>query len=108
MNFLLRIWRQPNAKSRGKLVDYQVRDISPNTSFLEMLDILNETLVTGGTEPIAFDSDSQTRRRFSNGSSCLHRMRRMRGGLSKWIGHAFHCRKGLTSIVPAAGSSGTR
>src|SRR5438046_2622130 len=57
MNFLLRIWRQPNAKSRGKLVDYQVRDISPNTSFLEMLDILNETLVTGGTEPIAFDAD---------------------------------------------------
>src|SRR2546423_10220983 len=57
MNFLLRIWRQPNAKSRGKLVDYEVRDISPNTSFLEMLDILNETLVTGGTEPIAFDSD---------------------------------------------------
>src|SRR4051795_8431615 len=57
MNFLLRIWRQPNAKLRGKLVDYEVRDISPNTSFLEMLDILNEALVTGGTEPIAFDSD---------------------------------------------------
>src|SRR5947207_15775561 len=57
MNFRLRIWRQPNAKSPGKLVDYDVRDISPNTSFLEMLDILNETLVTGGTEPIAFDSD---------------------------------------------------
>src|SRR5437763_15929534 len=57
MNFLLRIWRQPNAKSRGKLVDYEVREISLNTSFLEMLDILNETLVTGGTERIAFDSD---------------------------------------------------
>src|SRR5438270_1691962 len=57
MNFLLRIWRQPNAKSRGKLVDYEVRDISPNTSFLEMLDILNETLVTGGTEPITIYSD---------------------------------------------------
>src|SRR5947207_8325086 len=57
MNFRLRIWRQPNAKSRGKLVDYQVSDISPDTSFLEMLDILNETLVTGGTEPIEFDSD---------------------------------------------------
>src|SRR6266700_734057 len=57
MNFRLRSWRQANAKSRGKLVDYEVRDISPNTSFLEMLDILNETLVTGGKEPIAFDSD---------------------------------------------------
>ncbi len=57
MNFLLRIWRQPNAKSRGQLVDYEVRDISPNTSFLEMLDILNESLIKDGKEPIAFDSD---------------------------------------------------
>src|SRR4029077_3395742 len=57
MDFKLKIWRQPNAKSPGKLVDYQVGDISPNTSFLEMLDILNETLIGGGNEPIAFDSD---------------------------------------------------
>ena len=57
MKFLLRIWRQPNAKSPGKLVDYEVRDISPNTSFLEMLDILNEQLLDRGEEPIAFDSD---------------------------------------------------
>ena len=57
MNFLLRIWRQPDAKVRGKLVDYEVRDISPNTSFLEMLDILNEKLLGQGEEPIAFDSD---------------------------------------------------
>ncbi|HEY7001521.1 MAG TPA: succinate dehydrogenase/fumarate reductase iron-sulfur subunit [Candidatus Udaeobacter sp.] len=57
MNFKLRIWRQANPKTRGKLVDYEVRDISPNTSFLEMLDILNEILMKGGKEPIAFDSD---------------------------------------------------
>src|SRR4026209_960101 len=57
MNFQLRVWRQPNAKSPGKLVDYEVRDISPNTSFLEMLDFLNETLVKGGKEPVAFESD---------------------------------------------------
>ena len=57
MNFLLRIWRQPNAKTRGKLVDYEARDISPNTSLLEMLDILNENLLARGEEPIAFDSD---------------------------------------------------
>src|SRR5213082_393238 len=57
MNFRLRIWRQKDRQSRGKLLVYEARDISPNTSFLEMLDILNETLVTGGTEPIAFDSD---------------------------------------------------
>ena len=57
MNFKLKIWRQPNAKTRGKLVDYEARDISPNTSFLEMLDILNENLLARGEEPIAFDSD---------------------------------------------------
>src|ERR671935_2150673 len=57
MNFRLRIWRQPNAQSAGKLVDYDVRDISPNTSFLEMLDIVNERLLLRGEEPIAFDSD---------------------------------------------------
>ena len=57
MNFKLKIWRQANAKTPGKLVDYDVGDISPNTSFLEMLDILNEMLVKSGKEPIAFDSD---------------------------------------------------
>src|SRR5437764_10580155 len=57
MNFLLRIWRQKNRQTSGKLVDYQVRDISPNTSFLEMLDILNEQLTDRGEEPVAFDSD---------------------------------------------------
>src|SRR6059036_4279212 len=57
MNFQLRIWRQPNAKSPGKLVDYEIRDISPNTSFLEMLDILNEQLLDRGEQPVAFDSD---------------------------------------------------
>jgi len=57
MNFRLRIWRQRDAKSRGKLVDYDVRDISPDTSFLEMLDILNENLIRTGGQPVAFDSD---------------------------------------------------
>jgi len=57
MNFRLRVWRQPNAKAAGKLLDYEARDISPNTSFLEMLDIVNENLLARGDEPIAFDSD---------------------------------------------------
>jgi len=57
MNFKLKIWRQCDAKSRGQLVNYEVRDISPNTSFLEMLDILNEDLLRAGEEPVAFDSD---------------------------------------------------
>jgi succinate dehydrogenase / fumarate reductase, iron-sulfur subunit len=57
MNFKLKIWRQTNTRTPGKLVDYDVRDISPNTSFLEMLDILNEQLLGRREEPIAFDSD---------------------------------------------------
>src|SRR5207247_5725195 len=57
MNFKLRIWRQPNRKSPGKLADYEVLDISPNPALLWMLDILNETLLGRGEEPVAFDSD---------------------------------------------------
>jgi succinate dehydrogenase iron-sulfur subunit len=57
VNFKLKVWRQKDAKTRGKLVDYEARDISPNTSFLEMLDIVNENLLARDEEPIAFDSD---------------------------------------------------
>src|SRR6266480_3351420 len=57
MNFKLRVWRQKNRQSRGKLLTYEARDISPNTSFLEMLDIVNENLLGRGDDPIAFDSD---------------------------------------------------
>src|SRR5437763_1047340 len=57
MNFLLKVWRQKDLKTKGKLVAYEVTGISPNTSFLEMLDIVNEGLVGENKEPIAFDSD---------------------------------------------------
>lgn len=57
MNFHLKVWRQPNPTTKGKLLDYEAADISPDTSFLEMLDIVNEQLVQRGEEPIAFDSD---------------------------------------------------
>src|SRR5216117_3348869 len=57
MNFRLKIWRQANAQTPGKLVDYGLRDVSPNRSFFEILDILNETLIRDAKEPIAFDSD---------------------------------------------------
>src|ERR1700682_3356163 len=57
MNFKLKIWRQKNRQSRGKLVEYDATDISPNASVLEMLDIVNERLLLRGEEPIAFDSD---------------------------------------------------
>src|SRR3982075_4056429 len=57
MNFRLRIWRQRDPKTKGKLVEYRATNVSPNTSFLEMLDVVNEGLIAKGEEPIAFDSD---------------------------------------------------
>ena len=57
MNFTLKIWRQKDAKSKGAFKEYQVTDISSDTSFLEMLDILNNNLVHAGEEPVAFDHD---------------------------------------------------
>jgi succinate dehydrogenase / fumarate reductase iron-sulfur subunit len=57
MRLTLHIWRQPAHNAAGKLVTYQVDDVSPDMSFLEMLDVLNERLVKEGQEPIAFDSD---------------------------------------------------
>ncbi|HNX43585.1 MAG TPA: succinate dehydrogenase/fumarate reductase iron-sulfur subunit [Bacteroidales bacterium] len=57
MNFTLKIWRQKNARSKGRFVTYKIQEISPNCSFLEMLDQLNERLVAGNEEPVAFDHD---------------------------------------------------
>jgi succinate dehydrogenase / fumarate reductase iron-sulfur subunit len=57
MNFKLRIWRQFAPDAKGRLEKYEVADISPATSFLEMLDILNEQLTNRREEPVAFDSD---------------------------------------------------
>ena len=57
MNFKLKVWRQKDRQTRGKLVDYDARDIPAQASLLEMLDIVNERLVLRGEAPIAFDSD---------------------------------------------------
>lgn len=57
MNLNLKIWRQKNAQTEGKLVDYKVENVSPDMSFLEMIDVLNEQLVRKGEDPIAFDHD---------------------------------------------------
>ncbi len=57
MNLTLRVWRQKNAKDRGRIVEYKVHDVSPDMSFLEMLDVTNEQLIEKGEEPIAFDHD---------------------------------------------------
>ena len=57
MRITLKVWRQANAATRGRMVDYQLDDVSEDMSFLEMLDVLNEQLQADGIEPIAFDSD---------------------------------------------------
>ena len=57
MNLTLEIWRQPNAKAKGQFETYVVKDVSTESSFLEMLDILNNQLIHEGKEPVAFDHD---------------------------------------------------
>jgi succinate dehydrogenase / fumarate reductase iron-sulfur subunit len=57
MRLTLRIWRQANSQSQGRLMSYEVDDLSPDMSFLEVLDQLNERLILAGVEPVAFDHD---------------------------------------------------
>jgi succinate dehydrogenase / fumarate reductase iron-sulfur subunit len=57
MNLYLKVWRQKNRSSTGKLVNYKAKDISPDMSFLEMLDVVNEELQKNNEVPIAFDHD---------------------------------------------------
>jgi len=57
MNLTLKVWRQANSESKGKIEIYQIADVSPDMSFLEMMDVLNEQLMTQGIDPIAFDHD---------------------------------------------------
>jgi len=57
MNVTLRVWRQKDAASKGRFVEYEARDLNPNMSFLEMIDVVNEDLTRRGEEPIAFDHD---------------------------------------------------
>ena len=57
MDLTLKVWRQKNREDKGKLESYKVSNISENSSFLEMMDVLNEQLITEGKEPVAFDHD---------------------------------------------------
>ncbi|MBI1896362.1 MAG: succinate dehydrogenase/fumarate reductase iron-sulfur subunit [Acidobacteria bacterium] len=57
MNLTLHVWRQRNPRDKGRMVRYEVKDVSTHMSFLEMLDVLNESLIARGEEPIAFDHD---------------------------------------------------
>lgn len=57
INITLKIWRQKNAKDKGKMETYKLDGVSTDSSFLEMLDQLNEQLIEEGKEPVAFDHD---------------------------------------------------
>ena len=57
MKLTLRVWRQKNADAPGRFETYEAKNVLPDMSFLEMLDVVNEELITRGEEPIAFDSD---------------------------------------------------
>jgi succinate dehydrogenase / fumarate reductase iron-sulfur subunit len=57
MHFTLHVWRQPGPREPGRMATYPARDVSPDASFLEMLDLVNQGLVERGEDPIAFDSD---------------------------------------------------
>src|SRR5437879_2484750 len=57
MNLILKVWRQKDARTPGRFATYQAKNILPDMSFLEMLDVVNEELIARGEEPIAFDSD---------------------------------------------------
>lgn len=57
MNLTLRVWRQKNSTTSGQFVSYEAKDVSPDMSFLEMLDVVNEGLIERGEEQIAFDHD---------------------------------------------------
>ena len=57
MNLTLKVWRQANTTARGSFETYPIADVSPDMSFLEMMDVLNEELIQKGIDPIAFDHD---------------------------------------------------
>jgi succinate dehydrogenase / fumarate reductase, iron-sulfur subunit len=57
MKLTLKIWRQKNQNDKGKMVEYKLDHVSPDMSFLEMLDVLNEELLHKGDDPVAFDHD---------------------------------------------------
>lgn len=57
MSLKLKVWRQKNKDAEGKITDYKIDRVSPDMSFLEMVDMLNEQIIGEGGEPVAFDHD---------------------------------------------------
>lgn len=113
MNLTLYVWRQKNRDDKGRLERYQAKDVSPDMSFLEMLDGVNEELIKEGREPIAFDHDCRegicgTCSQFINGQAhgpqaattvCQLHMREFKDGdeiyIEPWRARAFPVIKDL-------------
>jgi len=113
MTLNLKIWRQPKNGSKGEMVDYKLNDVSPDMSFLEMLDVLNEELVSEGKDPVAFDHDcregicgmcslminGQAHGPESNTTTCQLHMRKFKDGdtivIEPWRAKAFPVLKDL-------------
>ena len=70
MNLTLHVWRQATPTAAGKLATYTLDDVTPEMSFLEMFDVLNETLVERGEEPVAFSHDCRAVNVTSERSVC--------------------------------------
>jgi succinate dehydrogenase / fumarate reductase iron-sulfur subunit len=102
MRLVLHVWRQKNASDKGKFVRYAVDDITPDMSFLEALDVLNEELIKKGDDPIAFDHDCREgicgtcgvvingephgpQRHGGNATTCQLHMRSFEDGAELWI-----------------------
>ena len=114
MNLTLKIWKQKNSGSKGGFETYKVQDISSEMSFLEMMDVLNEQLITAGQDPIAFDHDCRegicrTCSMYINGrphgpwhanTTCQLHMRAYKDGdtitVEPWRANAFPVIKDLT------------
>ncbi|MGH8999623.1 MAG: succinate dehydrogenase/fumarate reductase iron-sulfur subunit [Acidimicrobiia bacterium] len=131
MDLTLRIWRQPGPGAPGAVVTYPLSDVSPDMSFLEMLDLLNEQLIAKGEEPVAFEHDCREGICGSCGmmingrahgsqpgtAACQLHMRRFRSGdvieIEPWRAAAFPVvkdlvvnRSALDRIVEAGGYIG--
>ena len=114
MNLTLKVWRQANAEAKGKMETYPIADVSPDMSFLEMMDVLNEQLMGQGVDPIAFDHDCREGicgmcSMFINGeahgpdrlvTTCQLHMRKFKDGdtitIEPFRAHAFPVIKDLT------------
>src|SRR3979409_214261 len=114
MNLTLKVWRQKNTKDKGGFETYKVENISSEMSFLEMMDVLNDGLIRGGKEPIAFDHDCRegicgTCSMYINGrphgpwhanTTCQLHMRAYKDGetitIEPWRANAFPVIKDLT------------